>query len=107
MDFFWGNVFEYFKDRRLGAVFFGTLTALIGTLAAGAIFYQITDGFYPLEDWPYLMSGIGLLLLALIWRGRKRARARRLNRYQPSPLSRDELHKARSKLRTKTTFKSL
>ena len=33
-------------------------------------------------------------------------RAQRLNRFKTSPLSRDELHKARSKLKTKPTFKS-
>jgi hypothetical protein len=101
MNFFWGNVFEYFKDRRLGAVFFGTLAVVIGMLMLGLFF----GGFNLMQDWTLLLPGAGLMLLALIWRGFREVRARRLNRYKPSPLSRDEKAKARSKLTTKPTFK--
>ena len=41
MNYFWGNVFEYFKDRRLGVVFFGTLLVLLVPLIVGAILYQV------------------------------------------------------------------
>jgi len=98
MDFFWGNVFEYFKERRYAAVFFGTLSALIVTLVAGAILYHVVGEFHLLEYWPYALPGVGLLLVALIWRAWRQARAQRLNQYKISPLSRDELTKARSKL---------
>ncbi len=98
MDFFWGNIFDYFKDRRFAAVFFGTLALLIGGLILGEILYQVSDGFDFLRYWPVMSSGIGLVLLALIWRGFRQARLRRQQRYKSSPLSRDERAKARSKL---------
>jgi cobalamin synthase len=93
MNYFWGNVFEYFKDRRLGSVFFGSLALVLVMLALVSAFYQTL-----LEHWQIALSAIGLLLLALIWRGFRLVRMMRLNRYKSSPLSRDELRKARSKL---------
>jgi hypothetical protein len=100
MNFFWGNVFEYFKDRRLGSVFFGSLAVVLVILVLVAAFCQNL-----LRDWPVVLAAIGLVLLALIWRGFRQVRAKRLNRYKSSPLSRDEKTKARSKLITKPTFK--
>jgi|ERR1035438_6101360 hypothetical protein len=100
MNYFWGNIFEYFKDRRLGSVFFGTLAVVLGILVLVAAFYKTL-----LESWRIVLSAIGLVLLALIWRGFREMRARRLNRYKSSPLSRDEKVKARSKLKTNSTFK--
>jgi hypothetical protein len=100
MNYFWGNIFEYFKDRRLGSVFFGTLAAVFGLLVLVAVFYQNL-----LREWPVVLAAIGPVLLALIWRGFRQMRAMRLNRYKSSPLSRDEKTKARSKLITKSTFK--
>jgi hypothetical protein len=100
MNFFWGNVFEYFKDRRLGSVFFGSLAVVLGMLVLVAIFYQNL-----LNNWPVVLAAISLPLLALIWRGFRQMRMMRLNRYKSSPLSRDEKTKARSKLITKSTFK--
>jgi hypothetical protein len=105
MNYFWGNVFEYFKERRLGAVFFVTLLAFVGVMAGGVMVYQIAGGFNLLQYWPFALVGTGLLLLALTWRGFRQMRARRLNRYKSSPLSRDERVKARSKLKTKPTSK--
>ena len=96
MNYFWGNVFEYFKDRRVAAVFFGTLMALGGLLIGGLILYQVICA-YELQDYlVYTLPGAGLILLA--WVGRCIARARRHERYRISPLSRDEVIKARSKL---------
>jgi MFS family permease len=106
MNYFWGNVFEYFKERRLGAVFFGTLLVFLGAIVGGVMVYEILGGFNLLQYWPFFLVAIGLLLLALIWRGFRQMRMRRLNRYKPSPLSRDERSKALSKLKTKPTFKS-
>ncbi len=100
MNYFWGNIFEYFKDRRLGSVFFGALAAVLGILVLVAIFYQNL-----LNNWPVVLVAIGLPLLALIWRAFRDVRARRRNRYKSSPLSRDEKAKARSKLKTNSTFK--
>jgi len=93
MNFFWGNVFEYFKDRRLGSIFFGTLGVILVILALAANFYKTLQ-----ENWRMVLAATGLLLLALIWREFRQMRARRLNRYKISPLARDEILKARSKL---------
>ncbi len=95
MDFFWGNIFEYFKDRRLGSMFFSILAVVLGILVLVAVFFQNL-----LSEWPVVLGAIGLVLLALIWRGFREIRAQRLNRYKSSPMSRDELNKARSKLMT-------
>ena len=100
MNYFWGNIFEYFKDRRLGSVFFGTLAVVLGVLVLVAVFFQNL-----LHEWPVVLTAIGLVLVALIWRGFREMRARRLNRYKSSPLSRDEKAKARSKLKTNSTYK--
>ena len=106
MNYFWGNLFDYFKERRLGAVFFGTLLVFIAAMVGGVMVYQTAGGFNLLQYWPFALVGTGLLLLALIWRGIRQTRTRRLNRYKSSPLSRDERAKARSKLKTKPTLKS-
>ena len=98
MIFFWGDVFEYFKDRRYAAVFFGTLAATIVFLALGGIFYKAAADCHLLQYRPYSLLGLYLLLLALVWHGIYQMRERRLNRYKVSPLSRDEVIKARSKL---------
>jgi hypothetical protein len=98
MSFFWGNVFEYFKERRYAAVFFGTLMGLIGMLAAGAIIYQVVCEYELERYWGYaLLAGL-LLSGGWIGRGILRARRRRRDRGGVLPLSRDELTKARSKL---------
>jgi len=101
MNFFWSNVFDHFKERRLGAVFLGALAVVIGLLLLGSAF-----GDHLAQDWPMTLPATGILLLAFVWRGIRQARARRFSRYKSSPLSRDERAKARSKLKTKPTFKS-
>jgi hypothetical protein len=104
MNSFWGNVFEYFNDRRVAAVFFGTLMALGALLIVGLILYQVIFA-YELQDYIfYSLPGAVLILSAWVGHCVARARARRLDRYKSSPLSRDELVKARSKLITKPTF---
>jgi uncharacterized membrane protein len=102
MNFFWGNIFEYFKDRRLASLFFGALGLFFLILLGVGIFYQ-----FFLSEWPVILLIIGLWLLVLIGVGWRQMRARRLDRYKCSPLSRDEMAKARSKLRTKSTFRQL
>lgn len=104
MDFFWSNAFEYFKDRRIAGIFFGTLLALGGLLIAGIIAAQIFCA-YNLQDYlKYIVPGAAAVfaLLFTVWiiRFRRRLRARRNDRYKISPMSRDELNKARSKLMT-------
>jgi hypothetical protein len=100
------NWFDYFKDRRFVPIFFITLVVLFaGPLVIGIIF-QAADCYDLLKYWPFASSVLGVCLLVLIGRSIAEARARRHNRYQSSPLSRDERAKAQSKLKTKPTFKS-
>lgn len=98
MSYFWGNVFDYFKDRRIAGVFFGTLLALGGTLIVGLILYQVVCAYDMQEQVIYSLPGLGLLILLWLARRIMRARAHRKLRYRISPLSRDEITKARSKL---------
>ena len=109
MDYFWGNLFEYFKERRTAGLFFGTLFAFLGAVIVGGVIYKVTNGCpWLMGHWPALLAGLGVLLSACLVRSFRRARrARRLNRYKSTPLSRDEWVKARSKLSKKTMIKHL
>jgi len=98
MNYFWGNVFDYFKDRRVAGVFFGTLMVLPVVLFIGAILFQAIGAENLKVALKYSIPIVAGLLLLWIWRSILRARARRRDRYKISPLSRDELRKARSKL---------
>jgi hypothetical protein len=68
MNYFWGNIFEYFKDRRVGVVFFGTLTALLVALIVGAILYQVVCAYELQKYLPAVLPGGGLILLVWTWR---------------------------------------
>jgi hypothetical protein len=98
MDFFWSNVFEYFKDRRVAAVFFGTLLALGGLLIAGFIAAQVICAYELQRYAVYAVPVMAFAFLVQLSRTIARARARRRDRYKISPMSRDEMNKARSKL---------
>jgi len=89
MNYFWGNIFEYFNDRRVAGVFFRTLLILIVLLVAGLLFHEFLVYVLP------VVAGIFLIRFGVAI---ARAWARRRDRYKSSPLSRDELSKARSKL---------
>ncbi|MGA3142325.1 MAG: hypothetical protein ABSF10_04690 [Verrucomicrobiota bacterium] len=78
MNSFWGNRYDTFKDRRYAALFL---------IALGALALL-----------PILLPVMGLYVLARGWSAFCLARANRRNKLRYSPLSRDELHKARSKL---------
>ena len=78
MNSFWGNLYDTFKDRRYAALFL---------IALGALALL-----------PILLPVMGLYVLARGWSAFCLARANRRNQLRYSPLSRDELRKARSKL---------
>jgi hypothetical protein len=107
MNYFWGNLFELFNERRYAPFFVGVLAALFGTAIAGALLYQMVCAYELRGYLIAILPGAGLIWLACIGLGIRRLRARRSNRYKTSPLSRDELAKARSKLTTKPTFNKL
>jgi hypothetical protein len=107
MDFFWGNVFEYFKDRRGPALFFVTLVAFFVAIAFGAIMSRVVPDEVLQRIIIYSSPVLGLMLLSSLWLAIRRAQARSRNRYKSSPLSRDEIIKARSKLSNTSNFKKL
>ena len=78
MNSFWGNLYDTFKDRRYGALFLISLGGLVLS--------------------PILLPFMGLYVLARGWSAFRLARANRRNKLRYSPLSRDELRVARSKL---------
>ena len=102
----WSDVFEYFKDRRGPAVFLVALFLFFVVMLIGvSVFHGVS-----LEDlkqhWLFILTSALGLLAAIIWAALREVRARARNRYKSSPLSRDELRKARSKL-TGTTNRIL
>jgi hypothetical protein len=78
MNSFWGSLYDTYKDRRYGVLFLVSLGALVLL--------------------PILLPMMGLYVLAWGWSAFRLARANRRNKLRYSPLSRDELRKARSKL---------
>jgi hypothetical protein len=78
MNSFWGNLYDTFKDRRYGVLFLVSLGALVLS--------------------PILLPFMGLYVLARGWSAFRLAQANRRNKLRYSPLSRDELRVARSKL---------
>lgn len=93
MDSFWDNLIGHFKTKSAW-VFMPALLVFIGVILIGSsIHVQV-----PPEDFIYALIGAGVLALGLVWRGIRRARARRGNRFRREELSRDEMNKARSKL---------
>jgi hypothetical protein len=106
MNSFWANLFEHFRSKSAW-LFVPVLLAFIGLiLIPEFVLPELID--FNSEEVPrvviYAMPGIVLLLVAGIVVAVRRARVRRRNRHQSSSLSRDEINKARSKL--KSSFKS-
>lgn len=100
MNYFWGNLFERWKERQNAGLFFWGLALLPVLILAGAGAYALYQVLNLAVNWPLLLPVGFLLLVLLIWRGIRREQAWRKRRYKMSPLSRDELAKARSKLKT-------
>jgi hypothetical protein len=74
----WGNLYDHFKDRRYAALFLITIVGLVLS--------------------PILLPMMGLYVLGRAWSAFRLAQANRWNKLRYSPLSRDELRVARSKL---------
>ena len=91
MDSFWDNLIGHFKTRSAG-LFVPVLLAFFGLIILGGIIYDKV----PHEVFFAGLTAIGLVALMLVWWAVRRARRR--GRYDSSPLSRDEMDKARSKL---------
>jgi hypothetical protein len=81
------NLYDTFKDRRYAALFLIALGALVLS--------------------PILLPAMGLYVLAQGWSALRLAQANRRNKLRYSPLSRDELRVARSKLLNNRSRRSL
>jgi hypothetical protein len=101
MDPFWENAYNDEKDKRYGALFFTALLGCFGSVAVAALIAGITGSEYADDLLPVVLVVLVIFTLVLCvsilrWiRGRKD----RKERLKYSSLSRDELAKARSKLK--------
>ena len=98
MNSIWSNLYDKFKDRRYGALFFVSLMSVFGLLLLAVILEQIIGPANVQEYFLQALPGIGILVVALIWRTVRRSRSQRVIKFRREELSRDEVCKARSKL---------
>jgi len=105
MNSFWNNLYDWSKDRRYAALFLVTFIIFLGLAIPGVILYlnAKTLSLRP----GYAVPGTCGLVVTLTWTAIRRVRRRRRHRSAFSPLSRDELAKARSKLVKERTFRKL
>jgi len=107
MNSIWNDLYDKFKDRRYGALFFASLLSVFGLLMLAVILGQIVGPANLQEYVLQALSAAGLLIVGLIWRAVRRARAQRGNKFRREELSRDEVNKARSKLMKNQSHGSL
>jgi Na+/melibiose symporter-like transporter len=103
MSSFWQDAYNDDKDRRYGALFFTTLLGCFLSLVIGGVFAAITESdFFDGYGQVMLIIGVVIVLVLVLLAIRFiRVRRRRKVDLKYSALSRDELAKARSKLKTK------
>jgi len=105
---FWTNIYDDAKDRRYGRLFFVTFFSIIGLVLFGLYLGVQFRASIPPEV-IYAGVAVALLILALIgWRWTCIERKYQKDKLKFSALSRDELFKARSKLKKQmkpATFK--
>jgi len=95
MNHFWASLFEHLKGCGQNAtLFLVALAGVVGLVVVAAIIVQSELRQYFVAALPWL----GIFLVVWICQVIRRARARRRERLWRSPLSEDELSKARCKL---------
>jgi len=100
MNSFWNNAYNEEKDRRYGRIFFVTflivlpLAGIFAALGANLNSYQLQD--LCIVALPVII----LTIILLCWRWIHLERKYRKERLKYANLSRDELAKARSKLKS-------
>jgi hypothetical protein len=105
MNSLWNNLYDRHKDRRYATIFLTAILAFFGMAVIGVVLYLNAPAFdVPLID---LTPGFSILVAALIWVGVRRSRRPGKTPPRFSPLSRDEKHKARSKLLKDQQFRKL
>lgn len=99
MDPFWKDIYDGVKDRRYGKLFFSTILIAGASTLFLALLSKNMD--------PGVWDGLGVFLVpvvlvvaaAVCWRWIRENRRRRQEQLKYDALSRDELAKARSKLK--------
>jgi hypothetical protein len=105
MNSFWNNLYDRHKDRRYATIFLAAILAFFGIAVIGVFLYLNAPTFnVPFID---LAPELSILVAALIWMVVRRSRRPRKKSPRFSPLSRDERHKARSKLLKDPKFRKL
>jgi hypothetical protein len=111
MNSFWNNLYDDVKDQRYGtlfvaALFIGTPLFVLGLCLANETYADLSNALTQYPDIGIfqlvclVLPGLALIAMALFWRRWNRTgRKDRWNRIKYSALSRDELLKARSKLK--------
>jgi hypothetical protein len=98
---FWSNLYDDAKDRRYGTLFFVVILVLLGLVAIACVLRANFDPEELREMCFGLGPGLSLVTAAFVWRCIRAARRNRREHLKYSSLSRDELAKARSKLKTR------
>lgn len=99
MKSFWEESYDSAKDRRYGLLFFATLLVFLVTVIVGGAIYVIAGAMVFQQFVLPALTGVGIVAVIVSWQLFRRARKRRAEQLKFANLSRDELAKARSKLR--------
>jgi len=98
MKSFWADIYDAVKDRNYGILFF---TTFLGLIIGFCIIGLIVAIVGPVAAESYLvptLAGFGCFTVVAALISIRRAWRRRVERSNVGVLSRDEIHKARSKL---------
>jgi hypothetical protein len=98
MHSFWTSLYDKARDRRYGALFLSAIPAFLGLLVLGVMLERALRELDPEECFLQALPGLALLALAWVLSKFRRAQTRRRASPRHTPLSRDELRVARSKL---------
>jgi hypothetical protein len=98
---FWSNIYDDVKDRRYGALFFSTLLALFVSLGILALIGALTNGVGLVPAFIVFAIPCAVACVCAV-SNCVRAWKHRDGSLNSSTLSRDELAKARSKLKKET-----
>jgi len=109
MDSFWNNVYDDSKDRRYATLFVTTCLFVIGLLMLIIVplsemfanVREVVRGYPDDSEFPVICLFVlaGVLFLTAMILGQRRSRKSRCGQFKCSRLSRDELFKARLKLK--------
>jgi O-antigen/teichoic acid export membrane protein len=99
MKSFLAESYDSAKDRRNGMLFLGTLLGFLGAVALGGMIYAIIGADTFQNCIVPVLPGVAVVLVVWIWMLVRRAWKQRHEQLHNTALSRDELAKARSKLR--------